>query len=105
VKITREWISSIAKTQDQPTINMRGQYYPMAQDLERMKGLAIECITKGGRYGWLEKTEGDLLEQLRDKFLGMGTRSEATKEPSSDTESPEDVLLENTLESEGDSAG
>jgi hypothetical protein len=103
VKITKVWIDSIRNTCDQPTINMRGQYYPLQQALERLKRLASETIEKGSRFDWLSKSEADVKEDLRTQLLGASRSSSSSSriaagESLSDSEaldgaeSPDDAL-------------
>jgi len=58
--IVERWTKSLLHSGEIPDMTHQGRYYPLKDDLERLRSFATATRQTGSRYRWLEKSRDDL---------------------------------------------
>jgi hypothetical protein len=84
LKITRVWIDSMLETGEQPTISLRGEYYPLKEAMDRLQVVSKAVQSDGPRFSWLTadpESLGDASPMLINHRRSCDTSSQASTEP------------------------
>lgn len=96
IKIAEVWMHSLIDSGEQPSIPMRGNYYPLKEDYEDLKRLSSQVISSGPRFNWLEVDEDDV-ENATNPFLRIAAARVKTTKTAAEGAQPRDEAQEELL--------
>ncbi|RME59025.1 MAG: hypothetical protein D6780_05765, partial [Candidatus Dadabacteria bacterium] len=62
-RIARIWCDSLIETKDIPDIAHRGKFYPIAENLEKLKSAVNELLNNQPSYQWITKAGTENVER------------------------------------------
>lgn len=80
--ITQKWLDALLETGDEPKMTHRGNYYPLKEDLTRMRNIADKVRDIGPSVRWMDKEAEDV---------------PVSNEAATATNTPQDGIAENEL--------